>query len=490
MPRLPRGCTATAWLLGAISLAACGGGEPESGPGEAVIVEAGDGGPVLADSTTGPGVAEDSLAAAEEAVEEVRPPLPSPVAVPETGERPRFTRPEHVRGLYLNAWTAGSSRRVGDFLELARTTEVNTFVLDIKDATGYVSYASGVPAVRESGAVGELRIRDLPGLLRRLEAEGVYPVARIVIVKDPLLIAHRPELAVQDTAGGVWVDSKDLVWLNLYNREVWEYHVALAEEVARLGFPEIQWDYVRFPDAPASDMARAVFPGDTLGPRAEAVRAFLGYAADRLDALGYDVAMTADVFGVTTTFRRDVGIGQLWERFIDRVDAALPMVYPSHYWTGSYGFQEPNAHPYEVVRSALEDARRRSEAVDGAGRVIPWLQDFTLGAPRYDAPEVRAQIQGAYDAGIHEWVLWNPGSRYTVESLQPAVGFHLEPLIRVAGEIVPVSRRAEALERYRRMAFVADSLAEAAAADSLAAPRTEADTAGAPMPDSAVVNRR
>jgi hypothetical protein len=471
-------------------LAACGGGDSEPEAGGAVIVEAGDGGPVLGGTSADPAVSSDSAATAEDVVEEAAPPLPSPVAVPGSGERPRFTRPEHVRGIYLNAWTAGSSRRVGEFLELARTTEVNTFVVDIKDATGFVSYASGVPAVRESGAVGELRIRDMPGLLRRLEGEGVYPVARIVIVKDPLLIAHRPELSVQDTAGGVWVDSKELVWLNLYNREVWEYHVALAEEVARLGFPEIQWDYVRFPDAPASDMARAVFPGDTLGSRAEAVRAFLGYAGDRLDALGYDVAMTADVFGVTTTFRRDVGIGQLWERFIDRVDAALPMVYPSHYWTGSYGIQEPNAHPYEIVRNALEDARRRSEAVEGAGRVIPWLQDFTLGSPRYGAPEVRAQIQGAYDAGVYEWVLWNPGSRYTVESLQPAVGFHLEPLIRVAGEIVPVSQRAEALDRYRRMAFLADSLAEAAAADSLAASRAEADTAGAPVPDSALVTRR
>jgi len=262
-----------------------------------------------------------------------------------------------MRGVYLNAWATGSSRRIAEAIELARTTEVNTLILDMKDATGFVSYASGVPAIRESGALGEIRIRDLPALLRRLESEGVYPVARIVIVKDPVLIAHRPELAVQDTAGGVWMDSKELIWLDLYNREVWEYHVALAEELARLGFPEIQWDYVRFPDAPAADMERAVFRRDSLGAKAEAVRAFLGYARDRLDAVGHDVAMTADVFGVTTTANRDVGIGQLWERFIDRVDAALPMVYPSHYWQGSYGFQTPNAHPYEVVREALEDSR-------------------------------------------------------------------------------------------------------------------------------------
>ena len=88
-----------------------------------------------------------------------------------------------------------------------------------------------------------------------------------------------------------------------------------------------------------------------------------------------------------------MGIGQVWESFIDVVDVALPMVYPSHYWQGSFGFQTPNAYPYEVVRQALEDALRRSEMVQGAGTTRPWLQDFTLGKPPYGAPEVRAQIQ-------------------------------------------------------------------------------------------------
>ena len=388
------------------------------------------------------------------------PPLSS-VPLPDEGVRPRFHRPDSVRGLYLNAWASGSSRKMDAMVRLARQTEVNTFVIDIKDVTGHVSHASGVKATREIGALDEIRIGDLPGLLRRLEAEGIYPIARIVIVKDPILIEARPELAIQDTAGGVWIDSKQLVWLNLYNRDVWDYHVSLAEEVARLGFPEIQWDYVRFPDASASDMARASFPGDSLGPRTEAVRGFLEFARNRLDDLDLDVHMTADVFGVTTTFRRDVGIGQVWERFIDRVDVALPMVYPSHYWEGSHGLDEPNAHPYEVVRRALDDARERTEAVEGAGDVRPWLQDFTLGPPRYEAAEVRAQIQATYDAGFDSWILWNPSSRYTEEALMPATGFTREPIIRVAGALVPVSQREEALRLADRRPVVADSVPRA-----------------------------
>ena len=79
----------------------------------------------------------------------------------------------------------------------------------------------------------------------------------------------------------------------------------------------------------------------------------------------------------------------------------------------------------------------------GAGATRPWLQDFTLGEPRYGAAEVRAQIQATYDVGIDEWILWNPGSRYTEEALEPLGGFADEPLVRIANELIPVSRRYE-----------------------------------------------
>ena len=352
-----------------------------------------------------------------------------------------FERPEHVRGLYVNSWSGGSRRRMAALLDLARRTEINSFVIDIKDASGYVSHRTEVPLAREIGATGEIRIPSMTWLLGQLEEAGIYPIARIVIVKDPVLAAAHPELAVQDTAGGAWADNNGTVWLNPFNRRVWDYHVALAREVAEMGFPEIQWDYVRFPDAPASALGRAHFPGREGRPRTKAIREFLAYSRTELSDLGVDV--TADVFGVTTSATRDVGIGQVWESFIDVVDVALPMVYPSHYWKGSFGYDKPNSHPYEIVRRALEDAVERSAEMAGAGATRPWLQDFTLGAPRYEAPEVRAQIQATYDVGIQEWILWNPGSRYTEAALEPAEGFVEEPLVRIANEIIPVSRRFE-----------------------------------------------
>src|SRR5690606_10938040 len=136
--------------------------------------------------------------------------------------RPVFRRPERVRGIYLNAWTAGSERRLGELLELARRTEINAFVIDIKDASGYVSHDTRVELARAAGATAEIRIADLPSLLARLAAEGVYPIARIVIVQDPLVAAERPELAIRTADGGVWRDGNGTAWLDPYHPGVWD----------------------------------------------------------------------------------------------------------------------------------------------------------------------------------------------------------------------------------------------------------------------------
>jgi hypothetical protein len=113
-----------------------------------------------------------------------------------------------------------------------------------------------------------------------------------------------------------------------------------------------------------------------------------------------------------------MGIGQLWEKFIDAVDVVLPMTYPSHYARGNYGLPNPNASPYQVIDRALRDAKRRSAGIANAAKVVPWYQDFTLGAPRYGPAQVRAQIQAGYDNGVYDWMLWNPGSRYTTAALR------------------------------------------------------------------------
>jgi hypothetical protein len=331
---------------------------------------------------------------------------------------PRVTKPAAVRGLYLNAWAAGSPQRLDRLIGIARSTEINTFVIDVKEG-GEVSYRSRVPLVREIGADREY-IGDVRGMLRKLRENGIYPIARIVVFKDGVLAKARPDWAVQHQNGGDWIDNDGYRWVDSYNRNVWEYNIAIAREALELGFSEVQWDYVRFPDVPSALMRTALWPAQEGRSKADGIRDFLLHSRERLAS--FNVPITADVFGLTTSVRTDMGIGQLWEKMSDATDVLLPMVYPSHYARGSYGIAHPNAQPYETIKTALEHGVKRSAGIANAASIRPWLQDFTLGQPRYGPAHVRAQIDAVYDAGLEEWVLWHPGSNYTVAALATADG--------------------------------------------------------------------
>jgi hypothetical protein len=92
------------------------------------------------------------------------------------------------------------------------------------------------------------------------------------------------------------------------------------------------------------------------------------------------------------------------------------MVYSSHWGPGEYDVANPNAEPYPIVQKSLIAFRHD---VDGTGaRLVPWLQDFSLGIT-YGPKEVRAQIEAARGDGIHEFLLWDPAVTYTAAALEP-----------------------------------------------------------------------
>jgi len=310
--------------------------------------------------------------------------------------------------------------RMGELIRVAETTEVNALVIDVKDDRGYVLYRSQVPLAQEIGAdtVRPMSAEHVRALLDTLRAHNIYPIARIVVAKDPLLAEHKPEWAIRtkgDTAL-VWRDKQGRRWLDPTRPGVWQYAVDLAREAVNLGFSEVQFDYVRFPDDKRL-VTEATFALARGRKRAEVIHDQLAFARSALKPLG--VPFTIDVFGLTATDSTDMGIGQRWEMFVNEADVVLPMSYPSHYAPGTYHLKHPNAHPYDVVDNTLKDAHRRSATLPGAAAIRPWYQDFTLGAPHYGAEQVRAQIKAGYQNGIMSWILWNPGSRYTVAALKP-----------------------------------------------------------------------
>jgi hypothetical protein len=335
-------------------------------------------------------------------------------AVTATAARPALDADKEfpiVRALYVNRFAAQSTKRMRQLIQIADETEINALVIDLKDEFGLNYKSSNPQFARNAGAAGT--IRDLRGMLDTLRAHKILPIARLVVFKDSVTARNQPDWTIRRQDNSIWRDKQGLAWVNPYHRGLWDYNIGVGEELAKMGFGEIQFDYIRFPE-PYASLPKQVFPGSNGVSKPDVLAAFLKEANARYDKLG--VRTTADIFGLVTTVGGPLEVGQWWEKVSPTVDVVLPMVYPSHYPRGSLGLPVPNADPYNVIRIAITRARERDEklGITTPEHVRPWLQAFTLGKPPYGPAEIEAQKKGTYAAGYDGWVLWSPGSKYEI----------------------------------------------------------------------------
>ena len=334
-------------------------------------------------------------------------PNPSPVTA-DPSKLPIAT-PDRVVGAYSTSWIAGS-QKIDHIVQVIKQAGINSLVIDLKDDTGTVSYHTSVPLAREIGS-GSNRIPNLKELVTRLTQEKIYLIGRIVVFKDPLLARKRPELAVLDKNGGEWKDRKGMIWVDPNSRQVWKYNLDIAKEAATIGFSEIQFDYVRF----LSDglIRNCVYPFSKGELKEDVIHDFLLSSKKDLNAMG--VPLSADIFGLVLSVPDDLNIGQKLEKIADAVDYISPMVYPSHYPKGSFGYNDPDSYPYEVVFKALQDGTKRLK--NNSTKLRPWIQDFSLQHP-YGREQLQKQIKALKDNGIHDFLLWNPTNHYELSKYQ------------------------------------------------------------------------
>src|SRR5918999_1390275 len=333
-----------------------------------------------------------------------------------------------IRALYVNRFAAQSTTKMKKLMAFVDTTELNGLVIDMKDEFG-LNYRSADANIRRNEGGTHGFVRDVKALLDTLHAHNIFVIARIVAFKDPVAAKLNPSWQIKTPSGGSWHDEKGNAWVSAYNKDVWEYNLKVAEELTKLGFDEIQWDYIRFPE-PYRRLAPQVFPSANGMSKPDALAAFLKVAKERLNKLG--VRSTADVYGFVTTVRAPLEIGQHWERLAPVTDVLLPMTYPSHYPRGTWGIPRPNAEPYKIMKIAIDSARVRTKAlgITKPEAVRPWVQAFSLGQPKYDHTHVKAQIKAIYDAGFDGWILWHPGSNYDI--FMPAIERTLQPRKKTA----------------------------------------------------------
>ncbi len=340
-------------------------------------------------------------------------PVPAPAVATPQPKPVAWPKPESIKGIYATGWMAGSSKWLDETVAFINQTSVNSLVIDVKDDTGTLSYNSKVPLVQTLGAA-ERKIGNPQKLLDTLRQHQIFPIARIVVFKDPFLAQHKSEWAVRDSAGGLWSDRKGLHWVDPNNKAYWDYIIEIAKEAIDLGFQEIQFDYVRFTSD--GDIKRCVYPFSAGQLKQDVIRDFLQYARAQLKP--YNIPISADIFGLTTSVEDDQGIGQQYEKIISSVDVVCPMVYPSHYGPGNFGLKNPNLNPYDTVFHAVSDAQKRLEKAGNTTTLLrPWLQDFSLGA-HYGRTEIQKQIQAVEAAGAKEWIFWNPSCRYQLQKYQ------------------------------------------------------------------------
>ncbi len=319
--------------------------------------------------------------------------------------------PTAVRALYVNRWASQSRKRMAKLVAIADSTEINALVIDMKDEFGLNYGTKNAEFAKNAGTAS--KISNVTALIDTLKAHDILPIARIVVFKDSVTARVHSDWTIRRADNSIWRDKKGIAWVNPYHRELWDYNIGVAEELVKLGFGEIQWDYIRFPE-PYPSLPKQVFPNSNDLAKPAALAAYLKEAKTRLNKLG--VRSTADIFGLVTTVNGALEVGQDWEKVSPAVDVVLPMVYPSHYPHGELGIKNPNAEPYKVIHTAISRARERDKklGITEPEHIRPWLQAFTLGKPPYGPDELREEKRAVYDSGYDGWVMWNPGSIYDV----------------------------------------------------------------------------
>jgi hypothetical protein len=324
-------------------------------------------------------------------------------------DRPTLPRPypREVRGIHVTMALAGLEGKLDEYVAL-KAYGLNTLEVDVKDEHGKIGFvSSAMPMLaREIGAAQPFY--DVDKIVRAVHEAGMYLIGRVVVMEDPTLSAARPDLALLRPDGSRWLNNGGLGWVNPYDQRLWRYVVGIGAAAAKAGFDEIQFDYVRFPSD--GDVSQIVYRHKVHEPKGTTIARFLRYASSRLHPLG--VRVSADVFGLAAT--HDLGIGQVPKRVATYVDALYPMVYPSHFSSGEYGIQDPDAYPGRTVARALLDFRRQVKGTHLT--LIPWLQDFSL-AHRYTLIEVTDQIAATRRQHTGGFLLWNPEGVYTQEAL-------------------------------------------------------------------------
>ena len=308
---------------------------------------------------------------------------------------------DQIRGIYLNGYLFNNPSKRESIEKILTNTDVNTLVIDVKTDNGHILFDTEIDEVIY---LNNERVKFTKNELQELrEIKDIYLVGRLVVFQDPLFAKVFPDEAVFDSRLNKPYSQNGQFFLDPSSKKVQDYIINIAIESCRLGFDEIQYDYIRYPDSSSKFMQFDT--KNDFENRVNNINSFLSKSRQLLHNEG--CLLSADTFGYILTNKQDGGIGQNLETIVENVDFISPMVYPSHYTNGSFGYQNPNEHPYEVITAALTDALDRGVDKD---KIRPFLQGFW-----HSNEDIRSNIKAASDLEM-DWLIWNILSVYELDS--------------------------------------------------------------------------
>ena len=335
-------------------------------------------------------------------------------------EKPKFednVMPSEVKSLYMNA---GVVENVDEYIKLAKESGINAIVVDIKDNTSPGYPANAMKEYSITNYEKAINTYDeYKNAIKKIKDAGLYVIGRITVFKDSYYSKDHPEDTILDTATGKSYNHDGSYWPSAFNRNVWEFNVSLAiESVKEMGFNEIQFDYVRFPDRVKSleDAGKIDYNNTYNETKAQAIQRFIMYACDEIHKYGAYVSI--DVFG-ESAHTYVTPYGQYWPAISNVADVISGMPYPDHFSTYEYGFKEPVwTIPYDLLYLwGDEFVMARQSEIPTPAIVRTWIQAYdSIKSPyvTYDASMVSKEIQGLYDAGLTGgFITWNGSSSLT-----------------------------------------------------------------------------
>lgn len=317
-------------------------------------------------------------------------------------------QPIHVKALYLNFWGASNnSPKLKNILNILKETNLNAIVVDVKNEQGYTSFLTSYAPANRYGAAKKRTNRDIKKFIATMKKNGIYTIARIATFKDDLQATHNPDYALKDLNNTIWRSDANIAWVDPFDKRSHIYTIAIAQEAAKVGFDEINFDYVRFPAK--KDLLYEKENNQTT--RIETISNFLSLAKKKLRK--YGVFISVDTYGTVCWVKDDSNIGHTIPSLAKYADYIAPMLYPSGFSSGSFKFKYPAERPYSVVHRSVTKIKEDIASV----RIRPWLQhfrDYSQRRKQYKKKEIQDQIRATKHTKTGGWMFWSPSSKYFI----------------------------------------------------------------------------